>query len=196
MDPLLNRMGVPEDVQRFFGCASLRFAYGDESELFTEDLHYVPTTSRVCRCGTITARFVFLSHSVMEAIAYLTLKRHCYPKLDTVACIALGNLPSPGQLKEIASIYAKSKFILLFGNDLPGKAMDIFVACGLRGIAIRFEMQPEQILINCNGRSIGFRHGTLSLHAFQQMFGIRTLCRTEKARPDNTFLLQLLSINN
>jgi hypothetical protein len=196
MDLLLNKMGVPEDVQQFFGCAGLRFAYGDKLELFTEAFHYVPTTSGVCRCGTVTARFVFLSHSVMEAIAYLTLKRHRYPKLDTVACIALGNLPCAGQLKEIASIYAKSKFILLFGNDLPGKAMDIFVACGLRGFPIRFELQPEQVLINCNGRSMGFTHGTLSLNAFQQMFGIRTLCRTEKARIDNTFLLRLLSIIN
>ncbi|UOE50927.1 hypothetical protein MTO98_07530 [Mucilaginibacter sp. SMC90] len=191
MVPLLNKLGVPLEVQQFFGCR-VRFDFGSDAELFDEGFHYVPATSGICRFGLPTARLVILCCSVMEAIAYLTLKRHRYPDLGAVACVAVGSLPSVLQIDEVRSKYGKCKFILLFGDDLTGKAMDIFVACAIIGLAVGLKLKPEHILITCNGRSMVLLHEKLSLHAFQQMFGIRTLCRTDKARGNNTFLLQLL----
>jgi len=196
MVTLLNKLGVPAEVQAFFDCDGLRFEYGDKAELFAEGFHYVPTTSGICRFGSIAARLVILSHSIMEAVAYLTSKRHRYPDLDAVACIALGNLPVRAQLKEVSSTFCTGKFILLFGNDLPGKAMDIFVACALRGNSAFFELGKKQIVISCNGRNVAFEHDNLSLHAFQKAFGIRTLCRTEKSKGNNTFLIDLLRLHD
>jgi hypothetical protein len=196
MNELLTSLGIPDDVQDFFNCRELRFDFGDEVELFGHGFHMVPNTSSLWVAGQGTGRFVIVTSSAMEAISFLTCNKRHYPAFESLTFIAIGCLPHEKQAFWIKKRFPKSKFILVFGNDLLGRLADIKIAAGLSKKTIRLILLNSKIQIIYEGRSFEFDNESLSLNVFEKSAGLRTGIRTVKPKETNTFLDQLIFDGN
>ena len=110
MNELLTRLGVPMDIQAFFNISEeLSFQYGDTNEHYGEGFHKIPTTVNLWMAGEETALEVIVTYCVMEAIAFITINRQRYPKLEELAFVAIGN-----KLQEEQANWIRQKFQTLF----------------------------------------------------------------------------------
>jgi hypothetical protein len=185
MPAILDQLGVPGDVRLFFepyyenAGDYLLFPFGDEQEVFSMDLHRVPTAVHPWVAGD--GDLAFFSFSAMEAIAFLSCYAYAYPDFHQLRFIATGNY-----LGELAM--SGRKITLLFGRDILGRLADIKLSAALRG--------KDAALAYCGEErfDIGghfFAEGKISLNAFEKAAGIRSGIRTCKPKGFNTFLEQL-----
>lgn len=191
MSPILTELGVSEELQAFFRVTDLVFSYGNDTEFFGRELHFIPKTPNLWVAGNDITTEVVITYSAMEAIAYLTLNRHRYPRMDTLSFIAIGNLPHEGQLQWIRSGWLKKKHTLVFGNDLLGRLADIKVAAGLADRRVRLYWDSPNIRIETDNSHHAFAVDKISLNIYEKAFGIRSGIRTHKPRQFDTFLDQL-----
>lgn len=192
MNTLLTRLGVPPELQLFFHATDeLSFDYGDSYEHYGDGFHNVPTTSNLWIGGSNNASRVIITYSAMEAIAFLTINRHRYPRLEQLAMIAIGNRLHNEQSSWIRKNFKGRQFILVFGKDLLGQLTAIKITAGIKNIAIRIFHSGKEILICRGNQEHVFNQEQISLHAFQQTFGIRPRFRTGKPVRSLTFLDQL-----
>jgi hypothetical protein len=193
MNHLLTRLGVSSEIQAFFktSAAGLSFSYGDQQELYGEDFHTVPSTRNLWVAGTQNATHVVIAYSVMEAMAFITLNRHRYPRLVQLAFVAIGNRLHNEQAVWVRKNFPGRKFTLVFGKDLIGRVTDIKLTAGIKNIAIRVYHTGSEILIYRGDLSILFDQDHISLHGFQEAFGIRPRFRTAKPVQSLTYLDQL-----
>jgi voltage-gated potassium channel Kch len=192
MNALLTRLGVPPEIQAFFNAsAELSFNYGDTNEHYGDGIHKVPTTQNLWVAGNETASNVIITYSAMEAIAFITINRQRYPNLEQLAFIAIGNKLQPEQVNWIMQNFHKRRFTLVFGKDLIGHITDIKLAAGLKNITIRVFHANHTVMIYRYDELRFFEDERLSLHAFQQAFGLRGRICTRKPIKTLTFLDQL-----
>jgi hypothetical protein len=192
MNQLLTRLGIPSEVQAFFNIADdLTFNYGDQVERYDDGFHIVPSTQNLWFAGSQNATHVIITYSVMEAMAFITLNRHRYPRLEQLAFIAIGNKYHPEQANWIRENFMRRKFTLVFGKDLIGHITDIKLTAGIKNIAIRIFYSGNEILIYHGNLLDVFNTEQVSLHSFQEAFGIRPRFRTGKPVRSSTFLDQL-----
>jgi len=192
MNEQLTRLGVPQALQAWFDCREkAEFDYGGAKEIFTDELHKVPTTANLWLAGSRSASEVVITYSAMEAIAFLTLHADHYPRPDALSFIATGNLPSMGQLLWIRRQFKKRKFTLVFGSGLLGTLTDIKVAAGLKGHGTRIMLLDDQVRIQMKAHSYLIPVQQISLYAFEKAAGLRTGIRTRKPNAVGDFLDQL-----
>ena len=192
MNELLTRLGVPTDIQAFFNSsADLSFYYGDTHEHYGEGFHKIPTTANLWMAGGETASQVIITYCAMEAIAFITINRLRYPKLEELAFIAIGNKLQEEQANWIRQKFPKRKFTLVFGCDLIGHLTDIKLGAGLKNIPIRIQHSNFKVLIYRLNVLRAFDEDRISYHAFKIAFGIRGKIRTRKPIKTLTFLDQL-----
>lgn len=192
MNALLDRLGIPPEIRAFFNVpADLCFSYVDQQEVYGQDFHRVPSTSNLWVARGDYATHIVITYSVMEAMAFITLNRHRYPRLEQLAFIAIGNRLHPRQSKWIRENFPKRKYTLVFGRDLLGRLTDIKLAAGISNVPARIYHSGTEIMIYRGNKSGAFNAEELSLHAFQEAFGIRPRFRTAKPVQSLTFLDQL-----
>jgi hypothetical protein len=192
MNALLTRLGVSPEIQAFFNASDeLTFNYGDTREHYGDGFHKVPTTQNLWVAGNETASNVIITYSAMEAIAFITINRQRYPKMEQLAFIAVGNRLQPEQVDWIRQNFPGRRFTLVHGKDLLGHITDIKLAAGLKNIAIRIFHANHKVIIYRKDQLHIFNNERLSLHAFQQAFGLRSGIRTRKPAHSLTFLDQL-----
>ncbi len=180
------------EVQAFFNATpDLSFSYGDQYERYGEGFHIVPSTTNLWFAGTQHATDLIITYSAMEAIAFITLNRHRYPRLEQLAFVAIGNRLHPGQGEWIGQHFPCRKVILAFGKDLVGHLTDIKLTSAIKNIPVRILHRDAEIHIYRNSRLRVFHQEQVSLHAFQESFGIRPRFRTAKSVRSLTFLDQL-----
>jgi hypothetical protein len=192
MNHLLTRLGIPPEIQAFFNAsADLSFCYGDQYEHYDVRFHIVPSTLNLWFAGTQNATHLIITYSVMEAMAYITLNRHRYPRLEQLAFVAIGNRLHVEQGEWIRQSFPGCKVTLVFGKDLVGQITDIKLAAAIKNIPIHiFYKDPEIHIYRDNCLQV-FNQEQVSLHAFQDAFGIRPRFRTGKPVLSLTFLDQL-----
>jgi len=191
MNAVLTALGVPDDIQAFFGAEELVFTYGCHYEHYTQEFHRVPTTTHLWTAGSLVTREVIITPTAMEAIAYLTLHRHKYHRLENLTCVAVGNLPHRSQLKWISEHLSGKKFTLVFPRDLLGNLADIKIAAAIKGQHVAFKHLPTSIEIQFKRLIFQFAEDELSLNKFEKFTALRTGCRTAKPKSAYTFLEQL-----
>ncbi|MDB4926738.1 hypothetical protein [Mucilaginibacter sp.] len=192
MNRILTGLGIPLEIQAFFNAtADLSFYYGDQSELYGESFHIVPSTKNLWFAGTQNATHLIITYSVMEAMAFITFNRHRYPRLEQLAFIAIGNKLHAEQGDWIRQSFPGRKVILVFGKDLVGHVTDIKIAAAIKNIPIRILYKDNEIHIYRNDSLKVFDQELVSLHAFQEAFAIRPRFRTGKPVLSLTFLDQL-----
>jgi hypothetical protein len=192
MNQLLNKLGVPPEVQSFFQASGdLRFNYGVEEEHFGGDFHKVPSTRNLWIAGSPQAAQVVVLHSAMEAIALVTLKRHRFLRLETVAFAAIGNRLYHAQGDYLRKHFPGRKFTLAFGNDLLGRLTAVKMAALIRGLPLHLVFAGNAVRVSSRGRTFVYTTDRLSLHAVQEDFGLRPRFRTALPSGAFTFLDQL-----
>lgn len=192
MNQLLTRLGIPLEIQAFFNAtADLSFYYGDLWEHYDAGYHIVPSTQNLWVAGTQNATHLIITYSVMEAMAFITLNRHRYPQLNQLAFVAIGNRLHLEQGDWIRQSFPGRKVTLVFGKDLVGQITDIKLAAAIKHISIRIIYKDAKIHIYRDNYLQIFRQEQISLHAFQEAFGIRPRFRTGKPVQSLTYLDQL-----
>jgi hypothetical protein len=192
MNALLTRLGVSPEIQAFFNASDeLTFNYGDTDEHYGDCFHKVPTSQNLWVAGNETASDVIVTYSAMEAIAFITIHRQRYAKLEQLAFIAVGNRLHAEQVNWIRQNFRKRRFTLVFGKDLLGHITDIKLAAGLKNFDIRMFHAYQKVMIYRKDQLHIFNNELLSLHTFQQAFGLRSRIRTRKPTQSLTFLDQL-----
>ena len=191
MNDYLTRLGVPPKIQQFFAVGEPIFDFGHETEYFSDTIHRLPATSNLWMAGNQFARQVIITFSAMEAIAFLTLNQFTYQNFNDLLFIATGTRISKGQLNWIRLNLKGREFTMAFGNDLIGRITDIKVATAIRNKAVRLIFQEGNVIAWLKEKKSVFEEDTLSLHAFEATFGIRTMIRTCKPLHQLTFLDEL-----
>lgn len=192
MNRILTGLGIPLEVQAFFNVSSdLSFSYGDQYEHYDVGFHIVPSTQNLWVAGTQNATHLIITYSVMEAMTFITLNRHRYPRLEQLAFVAIGNRLHTEQGDWIRQSFPGRKVTLVFGKDLIGHITDIKLAAIIKNIPIRIIYKDSEIHIYRNKCLRVFNQEQISLHAFQEAFGIRPRFRTGKPVQSLTFLDQL-----
>lgn len=192
MNHLLTRLGISSEIQAFFNAGSdLVFNYGDQYEEYTESYHRVPSTQNLWVAGNQNAAQLIITYSVMEAISFISLKRVRYPRLEQLAFVAIGNRLHVEQGEWIRQNFRGRKVTLVFGKDLLGNITDIKLSAAIKNTPIRVVYSGPEILIYWNNWLKVFSQDSISLHAFQEAFGIRPRFRTGKPVQFLTFLDQL-----
>jgi hypothetical protein len=195
MHKLLSQLHVPPEIQDFFEIGDeLRFDYGSGNEIFGSGFHFVPSANSFFIRGSPISRYVVLTWSVMEAVAWSVFNLHCYRRMEHHTFVALGNRPDLVRIQALNLLFPKRKFILVFGSDLLGRATDIYVAATLkRHFSRLIIIDRETIEIRLEERVFRFEQERLSLNVFQKSFGIRTACHTSKPKAYNSYLDQLVA---
>lgn len=192
MNPLLTELGIPFEIQAFFDAtADLSFNYGDQYERYGSGYHLVPATQNLWVAGLPNATHLIITYSVMEAMAFITLNRHRFPRLEQLAFAAIGNRLHVEQGDWVRMNFPGRKVTLVFGRDLIGHITDIKLAAAIKAIPLRIRYKEDEIHIYLDQRSQVFTLEQISLHAFQETFGIRPRFRTRKPVRSLTFLDQL-----
>ena len=192
MNDVLTRLGISPEIQAFFNTGSdLVFDYGDQYEQFAESYHIVPSTPNLWVAGTPNATHLIITHSAMEAIAFISLKRTHYPRLEQLAFVAIGNRLHVEQGEWIRRNFVGRKVTLVFGKDLLGNITDIKLSAVIKNISVRIIYTGSQVLVYRGSWLESFDQEKISLHAFQEAFGIRPRFRTAKPVQSLTFLDQL-----
>jgi hypothetical protein len=193
MNNYLTRIGIPPDIQTFFNAGhELSFNYGDDHEHFAEGFHKIPTTRNLWVAGNETAAEVIISHSAMEAMAFLTVNRIRYPRPEHLLFISIGNRLQPEQTDWIRQHYRRRKFTLIFGSDLVGHLTDIKVTAAIKELQIHFVHKGQQVTIFLQEKFQVFEDEKISLHQFRVAFGIRANIYTRKPSKASSFLTQLM----
>jgi len=191
MNPLLTRLGVPPEVQDYFEVGDeLIFNYGDTSEHFGDGFHRLPATENLWLAGSETAPHVIITYSAMEAVAFVTVNRHRY-RLDQLVFVAIGSKLHQVQINWIRQRFLKRKFTLVFGDDLIGHITAIKLAAGIRNLPVQIYYAGNHVRIYKEKEFIILDDEHLSLHAFQEAFGLRPRLRTARPKTAPTFLSQL-----
>ncbi|MEO6631335.1 MAG: hypothetical protein ABIN13_06415 [Mucilaginibacter sp.] len=186
---ILTKLGISPEIQAFFNPpADLTFNYGDQQEHYGEGFHKVPSTQNLWVAGTPQATHVIITYSVMEAMAFITLNRHRYPRLEQLAFIAIGNRLYARQAEWISQHFQGRKFTLVFGKDLIGHITDIRLTAGIKNVGIRIFYAGNEVMIYRGNLLHVFNMEQLSLHAFQEAFSVRPRFRTGKPVHSLTFL--------
>jgi hypothetical protein len=189
---ILTKLGISPKIQAFFDPpGTLSFNYGDQEEHYGENFHTVPSTQNLWVAGTPHATQVIITYSVMEAMAFITLNRHRYPRLEQLVFIAIGNRLYARQADWIRQNFHGRKFTLVFGKDLIGNITDIKLTAGIKNIGIKIFHAENEVMIYRGNLLHVFNNHQISLHAFQEAFGIRPRFRTRKPANSLTFLDQL-----
>ncbi|MDB5143357.1 MAG: hypothetical protein JWQ66_2070 [Mucilaginibacter sp.] len=197
MNEILTRLGVSAEIQALFNIQQeLRFDYGDSFEHFYEGGHLVPTTQNLWRAGNELAALLIIAPSAMELISFMSLNVRKFPDRENLLFIAMGNNCNTAKLQWIRSRYKKRKFILVYGNDLVGRLSDIKIATGLRGKSTMLSWSESFVFCSIGNRNFKLEQDQISLAAFERQAGIRTLIRTAKPFPHNTYLEQLMYNGN
>ncbi|PAW95457.1 hypothetical protein CKK33_18905 [Mucilaginibacter sp. MD40] len=192
MNPLLTGLGISLEIQAFFGAASeITFSYGDQFERYGSDYHIVPSTHNLWVAGLPNATHLIITYSVMEAMAFITLNRHRFPRLEQLAFVAIGNRLHVEQGDWLRENFPGRKVTLVFGKDMIGHITDIKLAAAIKGILLRITSKDNEIHIYRDKWLQIFTQEQISLHAFQEAFGIRPRFRTGKPVQSLTFLDQL-----
>jgi hypothetical protein len=186
MAMLLEKLGVPKNVRLFFEPfyrllrdGSLLLPFGDEAEHFSLAFHKVPSAVIPWTAGN--GPLVFISHSAMECIAFLSCYSHAYPIFGKLQFIATGNYFNGLQV-------SSGKITLLFGRDILGRLTDIKVSTSLRNKSAPIFYRGDE-LFEVSGHP--FTASELTLNTFETTLGLRSGIRTIKPRGFNTFLEQL-----
>jgi len=192
MSLTLSDLEVPREVRGFFDLADDEvFNYGDGWESFDEKGYRVPSTRNVWVGGNRLAPTLIIVHSVVEAVAMLSINFQRFGSLDNLAVAALGTRISGEQMDWIRQSFPGRKIVLAFGNDLAARITDIKVAAWLQQHYVRISYQDQLVTISRN-ESIHFLDAeSLSLAAYKRIFGIRNNIRTMKPKLFNTFLEQI-----
>lgn len=195
MHKLLSQLHVPPGIQEFFEIGDkLRFDYGSGIEIFDSGFHFVPSANSFFIHGSPASRYVVITWSVMEAVAWSVVNLHGYPDMEHHAFVALGNRPDLVRIQALNLLFPKRKFILVFGSDLLGRTTDIYVAAALkRHFSRLIIIDRETIEIRLGEHVFRLEQDRLSLNVFQKSFGIRTACRTSKPKAHNSYLDQLVA---
>lgn len=192
MNTLLTGLGISLEIQVFFGATTeLTFSYGDQIERYGLGYHIVPSTQNLWVAGLPNATHLVITYSVMEAMAFITLNRHRFPRLEQLAFVAIGNRLHVEQGDWIRQNYPGRKITLVFGKDMIGNITDIKLAAAIKGISLRIISKDNEIHIYRDKYLQIFTQEQISLHAFQKSFGIRPRFRTAKPIRSLTFLDQL-----
>jgi len=192
MNPLLTELGIPLEIQTFFGVTDeLSFSYGDQYERYGPGFHIVPSTQNIWVAGLLNALHLIITYSVMEAMAFITLNRHRFPRLEQITFVAIGNRHHVEQSDWIREHFPGRKVTLVFGKDLIGHITDIKLAAAIKGIPLRIISNHDEIHIYRGKCLQVFNQDQVSLHTFQETFNIRPRFRTEKPVRALTFLDQL-----
>lgn len=192
MNTHLTELGVPPEIQAFFNTTDeLLFNYGDAHEHYGDGFHKIPTTQNLWLAGSNTASNVIITYSAMEAIAFITLNRHRYPRLEQLAFIAIGNRLHTEQSDWIRANFPKRKFTLVLGKDLLGHLTAIKLASGIKNKTVRIVHAGHHVITHIGNELHVFNNEQISLHTFQEAFGIRPRFRTAMPVQSFTFLDQL-----
>ncbi|XHR97331.1 hypothetical protein ACFJIV_12135 [Mucilaginibacter sp. UC70_90] len=188
---LVHKLWIPEQVGAFFSLDSeFVFDYGDSKETFDERGYKVPVTRNVWVAGNNLAPVLIIFHSVMEAVAMLSLNFQRFSGLDNLGVVALGSRPCAAQINWINQAFPGRRVILVFGNDLAGRATDIKVASWLQQHHITITYQNEALNISRRRIDYSFEADQISLAAYKRALGIRNNISTCKPRLSNTFFEQ------
>ncbi|MET3981715.1 hypothetical protein ABIB62_004268 [Mucilaginibacter sp. UYP25] len=189
---ILTKLGISPEIQAFFNPpAGLSFNYGDQQEHYGEGFHTVPSTQDLWVAGSQQASHVIITYSAMEAMAFITLNRHRYPRLEQLSFIAIGNRFYIEQADWIRQNFQGRRFTLVFSKDLIGHITDIKLTAGIKNIAIRIFHSGNEVMVYRDNLLHVFHNEQISLHAFQEVFSIRPRFRTGKPVHSLTFLDQL-----
>lgn len=192
MNPLLTRLDIPSEIQAFFNAAGeLSFSYGDQFERYGPGYHIVPSTQNLWVAGLPNATHVIITYSVMEAMAFITLNRHRFPRLEQLVFIAIGNRLHREQVDWIRGNYPGRKFTLIFDNDLVGYVTAIKLSGGIRNINVQVLNLGTRVRLATNNKQVTMDACKLSLYTFEEAFGLRPRFRSPKPRQALTFLDQL-----
>ena len=194
MNDLLNRLGVPSDIQAFFNTqADLSFPFGDDAEHFGANFHRIPTTGNLWLAGNQNASEVIVTYSAMEAIAFMTANRQRYPNPGKLAFIAIGNKLQDKQISWISRNFARAKFTMVFGNDLLGQITCIKLGAGLKKMPLRIQHHNGKVSIHCKDKFRTFDENRITYNAFQLAFAFRWKIRTRRSAKSLTYLEQLIN---
>jgi hypothetical protein len=203
MHAYLTRLGVDEEVQRFFAPyyrsdngGNLIFDYKGETETFGFAFHRIPVTNHLWLAGNENPRIagqVFICSSAMEAIAFLALRKMAFPDISRLLFIAVGAAISDRQLEWLISSVAEKKYTLLFANDFLGKVADLKIAAGIRRIPVSVWEQEDLTAINFRYQNYTIDTISFSLNTVEKLTGHRFGVRTIKPKGYLTFFEQLKS---
>jgi hypothetical protein len=130
----------------------------------------------------------------MESIAFLSLNRHRFGRLNNVSLIATGLKQSFYQSQAIHGAFPNRKIAMVFGNDLFGSLADILIAAGIPGIPVTFAMEPgEAIVVDFRTPKYSIPRHKVSLSYFERSVKKHFHMRTFKFRKANSYLELLLS---
>lgn len=192
MNELLKKLGFHDEVQAFFPVKQLRFLYGFEAEVFSEGRHFIPVSDTLWTGGAASPTQVIVSYSVMEIMAYLSLNRHAYPRLEELAFVSSGLLPCSRSFITLGQRYRPSKWSLIYPADVTGIAADIMVSGWLSGKSFAISWQKKEMAVRLREKEIIFQPEQFSLNRVQQAFGLRLGLRTQKSKSAPSYLMTLL----
>jgi hypothetical protein len=201
MHPYLMRLGVRPEVQAFFApfysdnSGDLVFQQGNYREHFGLSFHRVQAGNDLWIAGesdlALAAR-AFISHSVMDIIAFLHYYGHTLANWDRAVFIATGASLTAAQLRWISDNLADKSLTLLFPADLPGAVADLKVAAAFRRVpAAAFLSEKERLKICFRNKIFEFDRPAFSLSAFEKVSGSRFNVATRKPKHGASFLEQL-----
>lgn len=193
MNEILTGLGVPAELQALFNHSECLFDFGDGYEHFGKGFHRVPTSQNAWRCSPDCVTDVIITHSAMEAIAYITLNRHLHSSLSNIAFIAIGNYPHALQTDWIRNTFKKRKITLVFSSCILGVLADIRLVAGLQLLPVKMQLAGRCIKLQCKGITCFLEQDSISLHKFEKTFGIRSGMKTSKPKNYLTYLDQLLA---
>lgn len=199
MHPFLTRLGVPVKVQEHFApyfavdrTSNLSFSFDDADEIFGPGLHKVPATEGLWVAGDMAdpaIRHIYICHSAMEALAFLSLYGHRMAGFDNCLFIATGSGLNPSQLSRIREGCECKTCAFIFGNGLFGHIADLKAASGIRKIPLSISLMNDGYLtVKCRSKHFLIAENEFSLHAFERHSGLRFRCLTYKAKSASSYL--------
>lgn len=188
---LLAGSGIPAEFRNLFGANGAVFDYGDCIEHFGQDFHRVPVTKNLWLAGDQTATQAIIGTSAIELIAFLSLRKTQYPKIDMVALIAIGSKWHVEQAAWIRDNFCKRKFTLVFGNDYLGRITDVKMACALKEKIILIHRNQNETVFLCGTRQCVISNDTVSLYALERAMGWRSGISCPKSKQNINFLEEL-----
>jgi hypothetical protein len=201
MDPYLQRLYVPVNVQQFFDPylnsdhkGDLVFSYGRETEVFGLAFHRVPIAENLWIAGNqnlSVVRQVFICESAMEAIAYLSMNSAFFRDTENLLFIATGANPNPEQFRYVLDNLAGRTFTLVNSKDMLGRICDLKTAAGIRKMPVAVCFENELLHIGFRLKTYTISPDVFSLNAFEKCSGYRFNLKTSKPKDFNCWLDQL-----
>lgn len=193
MNAYLTRLGIRPEIQEWIAPwhytgenGNLCFPYGSETEVYGLAFHKVPAVG-LWTTNTAIARQIIICSSAMEAIAWLNCNLSAFQNIGQLMLAATGSKLCPAQFKTLP----KSKYQLVFGNDLLGRICDLKAAAFLAGYPIDIWLAGDFIEIIFRNQPFCLPCETFSLSAFEHLSGHRFHIKTAKPRQHSSWLSQL-----